>query len=110
MAGEQPVQIDPHDLSQLLQGDTPVTVLDIREPWERDLCAIEGSAFVPMDQLPARIAELPKDRTLAVVCHHGMRSFHATVWLRSNGFPRAVNLAGGIDAWAIAIQPDMRRY
>lgn len=110
MAAEQTVQIDPLTLSQLLASEEPVTVLDIREPWERELCAIEGSAFVPMDQLPSRIAELPKDRALAVVCHHGMRSFHATMWLRSNGFPRAVNLAGGIDAWAVTVQPDMHRY
>ena len=110
MASESPLQIEPQALSAVIARDEPVTVLDIREPWERDLCAIAGSAFVPMDQLPARVAELPKDRALAVVCHHGMRSFHATMWLRNNGFPKAVNLAGGIDAWAVAVEPGMNRY
>jgi rhodanese-related sulfurtransferase len=110
MAIEQPLQIDPLSLSQLMASDMPVTVLDIREPWERDLCIIEGSAYIPMDQLASRVMDLPKDRTLAVVCHHGMRSFHAMMWLRNNGFAQAVNLTGGIDAWATAIQPDMQRY
>lgn len=109
MASGAPLQIAPQDLSELIARDEPVTILDIREPWERELCAIAGSAFVPMDQLPARVAELPKDRTLAV-CHHGMRSFHATMWLRNNGFPKAVNLAGGIDAWATTVESAMNRY
>lgn len=110
MTTDSTMQIDAPALSRLMARDDRVTVLDIREPWERDLCAIDGSAFVPMDQLPSRLLELPKDQIVAVVCHHGMRSFHTTLWLRNNGFPRAVNLAGGIDAWAMTVQPEMRRY
>lgn len=47
---------------------------------------------------------------MVMICHHGMRSYQATLWLRQNGFDKAVNLAGGIDAWAREIEPGMARY
>jgi rhodanese-related sulfurtransferase len=60
--------------------------------------------------LPAAVDSLPDDRDLVVLCHHGVRSALAVRWLRDQGFDRAVNLEGGIDAWARRIAPDMRRY
>jgi rhodanese-related sulfurtransferase len=53
---------------------------------------------------------LPQDKPLVVVCHHGMRSMQAVMWLRSQGFQNAVNLRGGIDAWARQIEPRMATY
>lgn len=110
MAPGTSLQVDPVTLSHMMESKEAVTILDIREPWERDICAIEGSVFIPMDQLPSRLEELPTDRTLAVVCHHGMRSLHATMWLRRNGYSRAVNLSGGIDAWKTDVEPTMHGY
>ena len=110
MAKKAPRQIDPLSMSQLIASDGRVAVLNIRESCEREVCTIEGGTYFPMNQLPVRVMELPKDRTLAVARHHGMRSFHATMWLRDNGFPQAVNIAGAIDAWAVAILPGMQRY
>jgi rhodanese-related sulfurtransferase len=51
-----------------------------------------------------------EDVPLVVICHHGVRSFHATLWLRQHGFENALNLAGGIDAWASEIDTSMQRY
>jgi rhodanese-related sulfurtransferase len=85
-------------------------VLDVREPWERQICRLDDSLDVPMAFLPAALGSLPEDRDLVVLCHHGVRSALAVRWLRGQGFDRAVNLEGGIDAWARRIEPDMRRY
>ncbi len=85
-------------------------VLDVREPWETGICALEGSLTIPMGQIPARLAELPRDEILVVVCHHGHRSLQVALWLRGQGFAWATSLAGGIDAWAVAQAPDMARY
>jgi rhodanese-related sulfurtransferase len=53
---------------------------------------------------------LPRDRSLAVICHHGGRSAQATAWLRNQGFDLATNVAGGIDAWARNVDPTLSRY
>ncbi len=58
----------------------------------------------------ARLAELPRDEILVVVCYHGQRSLQVALWLRGQGFARATSLAGGLDTWAAAQAPDMARY
>ena len=88
----------------------PHVILDVREPWELEICRFAEALAIPLQELPARLAEVPRDRPLVVICHHGMRSAHATAWLRRNGVDQAVNLAGGIDAWARAVDPQMRTY
>jgi rhodanese-related sulfurtransferase len=87
----------------------PVLV-DVREPWEVERCRIDGSVTVPLGQLPTRLADLPGDRDLVLVCHHGNRSQQAAVWLARNGYPNVHNLAGGIEAWALEVDPAMPRY
>jgi len=88
---------------------TPVLV-DVREPWEFDHCRIEGSLPLPLSQLPARRTELPEDRPLVLVCHHGNRSQQAAMWLLRNGFTDVHNLSGGVEAWAQDVDPAMPRY
>ena len=88
--------------------EAPVLV-DVRDPWERDICAIAGSQSLPMGVLVRRLDELPRERELVLVCHSGLRSAMAARLLTSHGF-RAHNLAGGVDAWALTVDPAMRRY
>ena len=105
-------QIAPAELAAW-RGDTSrdaPAIVDVREPWEFERCRIEGSTLVPMRELPGRLAELPEDRDLVLVCHHGGRSAQAAEWLSRNGFPRVHNLAGGVDAWARMVDPAMPRY
>ncbi|WP_236024834.1 rhodanese-like domain-containing protein [Arenibaculum pallidiluteum] len=104
------MEIEVEDLRDLLQGGRDVAVLDVREPWELDICRLPDSLDIPLSVLTERTDALPRDRTLVVVCHHGARSAHATAWLRRNGFENAVNLGGGIDAWARRVDPNMRTY
>jgi rhodanese-related sulfurtransferase len=107
---QAPLQIDVDTLDRLRRDSTGIVVLDVREPWERDICAIESSVEIPLGQLPERVDSLQVDDTVVVVCHHGVRSLRATLWLREQGFPAAVNLEGGIDAWADRIDRTMVRY
>lgn len=103
-------EIDVEGLDGWLKAGTPVALLDVREPWEVGICALPGSLHVPMGLVPGHLQALPRDRPLVVLCHHGIRSGHVAAWLRRQGLSNAINLAGGIDAWACRIEPEMGRY
>ena len=85
-------------------------MLDVHEPAEVAICALESSLCIPMQQVPKRLETLPHDHPLIVICHHGTRSGMVMAFLRKNGFDNAWNLAGGVDAWASQVEPDMTRY
>jgi len=85
-------------------------VLDVREPWEHEVCSIPDSMLLPMQQVPARLQELPADSDIVVVCHHGMRSLQVAQFLHQSGLERVFNLSGGIAAWAAQVDPDMPQY
>ncbi|MCW7538263.1 rhodanese-like domain-containing protein [Aquabacterium sp. A7-Y] len=92
----------------------PPLLLDVREPWEFSLAAIRLAAaetlHIPMQQVPARLAEIPRDRTVICVCHHGMRSLQVAHYLAAQGHDDVINLQGGIDAWSQEVDPDLPRY
>ncbi len=98
------------DLQALRQAGTPHAVLDVREPWETALCLIPDSVTIPLGTLPAQLDRVPPEQPLVVVCHHGGRSMQAVMWLRAQGYQNAINLNGGIDAWARQIDPTMTTY
>lgn len=110
MDSEAAFDLDVAAFARLRERGDAHGVLDVREPWEVAISAFEGSLNIPMRELPGRLADLPRDRPLIVVCHHGMRSYQVASWLRRNGFANAVNLVGGIDAWARTIDPSMASY
>ena len=105
-------QISPAELAAWrADAARPAPLLvDVREPWEFERCRIDGSLTLPLGQIPARHAELPEDRELVLVCHHGGRSQQAAMWLAGNGHPRVHNLSGGVEAWAVDVDPAMPRY
>lgn len=105
-----PLEITPKDLNKWLKGKDDVAVLDVREGWELQVCALPDAVHIPLGELPARVAELPRSGKLVVLCHHGGRSLRATQWLRANGISHAINLSGGIHAWASDVDPDMATY
>lgn len=88
----------------------PVELLDVREPWEFNVCRIEGSRLIPLSQLPSRLGELDPGRATVVICHHGVRSLRAAAYLEHCGFGDVVNLSGGIDAWARTVDRNMAVY
>lgn len=85
-------------------------LLDVREPWEFELCHLAGSLPMPMQSVPARLRELDADAEVVVICHHGARSMQVAMFLERNGFSSIYNLAGGVDAWARDVDPAMRKY
>lgn len=110
--------IQPLSLKSRLQTNQPLTLLDVREPDEREYCWIKTPASVvdlhiPMREIPARLAEIregSKDRPLVVYCHHGVRSMMAATWLEAQGVSPVLNLDGGIDAWSIEVDRSVPRY
>lgn len=87
-----------------------VVLLDVREPAELALAAIAGAVHVPMRDVPARLAELPRDRPIVVMCHSGRRSYFVAELLLGNQFMDVFNLRGGIDAWSTQLDSHVPRY
>jgi rhodanese-related sulfurtransferase len=85
-------------------------LIDVRERWEFEHCRIEGSLSMPLSEFARRCDELPRDRPLVMVCHHGRRSQHAAMLLEGAGFAQVHNLRGGVAAWADEVEPTMKRY
>jgi rhodanese-related sulfurtransferase len=103
--------MSPRDLAaRLRDGDEPLLLLDVREPWEFGVCRIEGSRSLPMRQIPAALGELDRDRELVVICHHGIRSQQVALYLDHQGFRNVINLQGGVAAWARDVDPAMPTY
>jgi adenylyltransferase/sulfurtransferase len=102
-------EITPEALRARLDTGPAPALLDVREPWEHALGALPGARLIPLDELAERVGEVEPGREVVVYCHHGVRSAAAVEWLRRVGLP-AVNLAGGIDAWAARVDPALRRY
>jgi rhodanese-related sulfurtransferase len=103
--------VGAEELKSWLSSDTgSFELLDVREPWEFEVCRIGGSRLIPLGQLPARLSELQLDRPTVVICHHGVRSLRAAAFLEHCGFGDVVNLSGGIDAWARTVEPGMPVY
>jgi len=101
-----PAQLTKH----INEPENILTLLDVREPSEFEICHIADSILIPMGQIPEKIDELNKEETIAVICHHGRRSLQIAIYLEQNGFLDLINLTGGIDAWAEEIAPDMTKY
>ena len=105
-----PLEIDCAALADYRSRGQAHRVLDVRETWETEICALDPCQIIPMTQIPARLAELSPDGTLVILCHHGLRSLQVATWLREQGYPGATSLSGGIEAWATEIDPQMARY
>lgn len=119
-------QLNPSDFFDWRQRAMPNTpdrpaapplVLDVREPWELQTASVKEDGFellhIPMREVPARLDELKASgmaRPIAVLCHHGMRSYHIATLLADNGFTQVANVAGGIDAWSQQVDPSIPAY
>jgi rhodanese-related sulfurtransferase len=108
-------QVRPSDFDAWLQAnpDRPL-VLDVREPWEVQVASVKPQDFelvtIPMNQIPGRLGELPQDRPIACLCHHGTRSQRVAQFLAQQGYTDVANIAGGIDAWTRERDPAVPRY
>ncbi len=104
-------EISVADFEALRVSGKPVTLLDVREPWETATAAIPGSLNMPMGDVPTRAHNaLDPEAYIVVVCHHGMRSLSVAMWLRREGFDQTQSLAGGIDQYSREINPKIPMY
>lgn len=103
-------QLSVDDLQQWRTEGRAFTLLDVREDEELAIAALAGAEHIPMRSIPARIGEIPADRPLVVMCHHGMRSQQVAHFLEQSGREQVFNLAGGIDAWSTRIDPTIATY
>jgi rhodanese-related sulfurtransferase len=103
-------QLSVRELHERLErGERPL-IVDVREPWELAICRLPGSLHIPMRQIPARVNELPKEREIVIMCHHGVRSQQVALFLKHAGFEKLANLAGGIAAWSQDVDPSTPTY
>lgn len=85
-------------------------LLDVRQPWEFEVCKIDNSVLLPMSEIPARIESLDTDRETVVICHHGIRSRRVGHYLEQSGFKNIINLSGGVAQWAKTVDTQMPTY
>jgi adenylyltransferase/sulfurtransferase len=108
---EKPLEISVHETKSLLDTSSDqVTLIDVREPHEWQICHVDGAEHIPMRQIPENAANFDPGKHYLIMCHHGGRSMRVTEYLRAQGLRAITNVAGGIDAWAREIEPGMLRY
>jgi len=104
------VEITTKELKRLVDGGSKVTLIDVREQNEYDLCHINGSRLIPLGQIRSRVNELSLYNEYVFYCHTGKRRGWVVNFVRQLGFKKVKNLKGGIDAWAEEIDRSMPRY
>ena len=106
------LHISPQQLKERLSSSQDIRplLLDVREPWEFQICSLPGSVQMPMRTVPARMGELDADTETVVICHRGIRSMQVAMFLDRQGFSRVLNLSGGLDGWARSVESSMPVY
>jgi rhodanese-related sulfurtransferase len=104
------LEITVAELKKRLDAGERLLLVDVREPWEYEVCRIEGAKLIPMQKIPANLQSLDVEEPVICYCHHGMRSLDVAVWLQKQGVESARSLTGGIDKWSAEIDPKVPRY
>jgi len=104
-------ELNAQELKNYLDNtDTQPLLLDVRQPWENDVCKLENSTLIPMSQIPTKLDLLDQSRETVVICHHGIRSRSVGRYLEQAGFSNIINLSGGVDQWAKTVDKKMPTY
>ncbi|MCE0497642.1 MAG: sulfurtransferase [Methylacidiphilales bacterium] len=103
--------ITPIELKARLDKGENVRVIDVREADEWAIARLPQADLIPLSHFQQlAMPQLDPDETIVLYCHHGMRSARAQGYLKGQGYKNVLNLTGGIDAWALQIDPMMKRY
>ena len=102
--------ITPTEFSERAASGEHMRLIDVREPDEFKLVQIEGAELRPLSRMGEWEGELREDEEIVFMCHHGFRSASVCAFLARKGFKKLYNLAGGIDRWAVEVDPRMPRY
>lgn len=101
--------MEASELSDYLQSASPL-LLDVREPWEFEICHLADSVNIPMGQIPQQLELVRAAEECVVICHHGVRSMQVISYLVQQSCDKLINLDGGVDAWAHQVDQDMALY
>jgi len=107
------LEMTPREAASALQSvDDGFILIDCREAFELEMASIEGAVHIPMGETANRLNEIDADEQtqVGVICHTGRRSLQVTVYLHEQGLSGARSVAGGIDLWAVDIDPGVPRY
>jgi adenylyltransferase/sulfurtransferase len=105
------MNVTPTELKARLDRGEKFRLIDVREADEWAVARLPRAELIPLSQFHLRAAaELSPEETLVLYCHHGMRSGRAQRYLKAQGYANVFNLTGGIDAWALQVEPAMKRY
>jgi adenylyltransferase/sulfurtransferase len=99
--------ITPAELKAKIDRKDTFVLLDVREPFEYNICKINGSRLIPLGELPARLSELDSADEIVLQCKSGAKALKI---LQEAGFRKLVNLRGGILEWADTIDPSLPKY
>lgn len=102
-------EISVYDYKEICNTNLCPVLIDVREPWERDIATIPGDVSIPLGAMDGAMDGLDAGRTYVVYCHHGARSLRACGMMTARGFTHVLNLKGGIDAWS-DMDPSVPRY
>jgi molybdopterin/thiamine biosynthesis adenylyltransferase/rhodanese-related sulfurtransferase len=99
------------ELATVLQNPPPrFLLIDVREPWERDIAQLPGTLAIPLGEIEQRLSEIPSDRDIAIHCKAGGRSAKAVAILKAHGYPQVRNVIGGINAWSKEVDAGVAWY
>jgi molybdopterin/thiamine biosynthesis adenylyltransferase/rhodanese-related sulfurtransferase len=103
-------EITVTELATLRAAADAHVLLDVREPWELAVARLDSCLTVPMGEVPQRLAEVPRDRPVYVLCHGGVRSGQVVEFLRRQGYANVRNVRGGIAAWSAEVDASVPTY
>ncbi len=102
--------VSPLEVAERLRQGEPLELVDVRDPIEQQVSALPGARLIPLEQILQRSSELDPGKEYVLFCRTGVRSARAVRLLTAAGFGKVKNLAGGINAWAEQVDPNMWRY
>lgn len=102
-------RFSPKQLDEYLKHYQP-RLIDVREPWEFEICHLQGSELLPMGHIPTLLQRFHEAAEYVIICHHGIRSMQVINFLAHHGIHNTINLDGGVDAWARQVDLSMPLY
>lgn len=103
-------EVTPVELKAEIEGGAKIVLIDVREPHELEISVLPGVIPIPLGEVEARFAEIPKDQDVVVICRSGGRSGKATDFLISQGYTQVRNMATGMNGYATTADQNYKTY
>jgi rhodanese-related sulfurtransferase len=103
-------EITPQELHEVIETGKDYCIIDVRTLDEIEKAPFPKAVHIPLQELSKNVANMPQDKLVITLCHHGTRSLNACYLLKEKGFDKVVSLRGGIDLWSKTIDPTIPCY